>query len=116
MALDAQTWAGFQFAVLAIAAGVGWRQLNEARKLRERSLRPFVVVDFELDENIEIYLAITNIAATLARDVKIVFDHPFESGAMPAKEGQERAVDRFTRRLAEGIPSLPPGKKIRTFD
>jgi hypothetical protein len=34
---------------------------------------------------------------------------------MPAKEGEERAVDRFTRRLAEGIPSLPPSKKIRTL-
>ena len=41
--------------------------------------------------------------ATLAREVKIVFDHPFESGAMPAKEGQGRAVDGLTRRFAEGI-------------
>jgi hypothetical protein len=68
-----------------------------------------------IDENIEISLAISNLGATLARDVQIVFDYPFDSGALPAKEGEERAIDRFTRRLAEGIPSLPPGKKIRTL-
>ena len=111
----AETWAGLQFGVLAAAAFVGWRQLGEARRLREGSLRPFVVVDFDVDENIEVYLSVANIGATMARDVRITFDHPFETAVLQGGPNERRYIDQFVERLEKGIPILPPGKKMRTL-
>jgi len=111
----AETWAGLQFGVLFGAAVVALRQLGEAQKLREGTTRPFVVADFEIERNIEIHLAITNMGATLARDVRVTFDYPFETGALNTREGELRAIDRFVARLGEGIPILVPGKTIRTL-
>jgi hypothetical protein len=111
----AETWAAFQFGVLAAAAAVAYRQLGEARRLREASLRPFVVVDFDIEEDIEIYLSITNMGATLARDVTVTFDHPFDTATMKRPEGEDRPIDRFVNGLAKGIPTLAPGKKLRTL-
>ncbi len=38
-----------QLVVFAAAAAVGWRQVGEARRLREAQTRPFVVVDFDVE-------------------------------------------------------------------
>lgn len=56
---------GGQLFVLAVAAVVAWRQVREARRLREQQIRPFVVVDFEVDRSL-FFLAISNVGTTLA--------------------------------------------------
>jgi hypothetical protein len=70
-------WAGLTFLVVAIGAFVAWRQVNEARKLREEQARPFVALDFEPSgaENI-INLKIANLGKTIACNVKFQFDPP----------------------------------------
>jgi hypothetical protein len=46
----AADWADLQLLVLVVAAIVAWRQVKEARRLREAQAQPFVVVDFEVEE------------------------------------------------------------------
>jgi hypothetical protein len=105
------SWAGLQCGVLAIAAVVGLYQLGEARRLRKGSLRPFVVVDFEVDAP-EVYVAVSNMGRTMARDVRVTFDAPFESGVFA---DDQHTLRHFEERFAAGLHSMPPGKKIRTL-
>ena len=82
-----------------------WRQVHEARKLREEQARPFVIVDFE--PGFLVYLTVENLGRTMARDVSIHFDKPLETTLQGPRELDESPLFR------EPIPTLPPGKKIR---
>jgi len=96
-----------QLLVLIGAAFFAWRQVTEARRLREQQIRPFVVIDFHPAESV-IWLEIENIGTTLARDVRFEITPPLEttlSGA-PLME---------LKMFQEGIATLAPGKKIRTL-
>jgi hypothetical protein len=96
--------------VALIAAIVAYRQLREARRLREAQAQPYVVVDVEpsvISRRI-LNLVIRNTGQTLARDVTIRFDPPLRStldteGFPPAK----------FRALVNGIPALPPGREYQ---
>ncbi len=92
-----------------IFAGV---QIRQARRLREEQSRPFVVVDFDASRLPVIDLTIQNVGATMARNVRIEFDPPIER----AIEKGER-VGRLANSalITDGLPTLPPGKEIRTF-
>jgi hypothetical protein len=98
-----------QVAILAVAAVVAWRQVREARRLREQQTRPFVVIDFEVEQNAIVFLAISNIGTTLARDVRFEIEPRLQSSMdIPLND---------LKMLGEGISSLAPGKSIRTvFD
>ena len=53
---------GTIFAASAIVIGLfAWRQVREARKLREEQARPFVIVDF--DPGFRVYLPLQLIAS-----------------------------------------------------
>jgi hypothetical protein len=96
-----------QLIVLIVAAIFAWRQVNEARELREEQNRPFVVVDFDVEEGYMIYLEVVNMGTSLARDVRIEIDPALES-----------AIDidlSKLKMLNEGIATLAPGKRYRTF-
>jgi hypothetical protein len=98
-----------QLVVLVVAAVVAWRQVREARELRLEQNRPFVVVDFDLDESkgYLIFFEVANMGTSLARAVQIEIDPPLES-----------AIDiemNKLKMLNEGIATLAPGKKLRTF-
>jgi hypothetical protein len=98
-----------QVAILAVAAVVAWRQVREARRLREQQTRPFVVIDFEVEQNAIVFLAISNIGTTLARDVRFEIEPRLQSS-------MDIPLDEL-KMLGEGISSLAPGKTIRTvFD
>lgn len=100
---------GAQLIVLLVAAVVAGKQLGEAKRLREAQARPFVMIDFDIKDHL-IFLVISNIGKTLARDVKFIV----EPALVPTKEGYA-AKDLTIFR--EGMPILPPGKVIRTvFD
>jgi hypothetical protein len=100
---------GGQLVILAVAAFFGLRQAQEARKLREQRIRPFVVVDFEPD-HFMFFFSVSNIGTALARDVKITID-PELTSSIDAADEKIAAL----RILNEGIPTLPPGKSIRTL-
>jgi hypothetical protein len=102
----AQVWLfGAQLVVLVAAALVAWRQVYEARRLREQQTRPFVVADFEVESDTTVHLQIANLGTSLARDVKIVIDPPLES-AINTDLGN-------LKMLNEGIATLAPGKMYR---
>jgi hypothetical protein len=96
-----------QLLVLVAAATFAWRQVKEAQVLREEQNRPFVVVDIEVESGYMMYLEVTNMGTSLARDVGIEIDPPLESAI-------DIEVSKL-KMLNEGIATLAPGKKYRTF-
>lgn len=99
-----------QLLVLAAAALVGLRQVREARRLREEQIRPIVVLDFDTQDAL-FFLKLTNFGTTIARNVKITVEPPLAS----ALDGQTERVARLQMFRDEGIPTLAPGKEIRTL-
>ncbi len=69
-----------------------WRQVHEARKLREEQARPFVIVDFEPD--FLVYLTVQNLGGTMARDVIIQFDKPLKTTLQRPHELDESPLFR----------------------
>ena|SRR6266540_1335421 len=67
--------------VALVAAWVGFRQVREARTLREEQAQPFIVVDFEPSRawRNAINLVIENTGKTLAKNVKVTFEPSLES-------------------------------------
>lgn len=100
-----------QLAVLVLAAFVAWRQVSEARQLREEQARPFVVVDFEIDHDGLIYVVVSNLGRTIARDVRLTFK-PEPHTTLDRESDPEDPPFREAKILREGIPSLAPGKRI----
>ena len=99
-------WAALATVAIYIVIGLfAWRQVREARTLREEQARPFVIVDFE--PGFLVYLTVENLGRTMARDVSIHFDKPLTSSLQGRRELDESPLFR------EPIPALPPGKKIR---
>lgn len=97
-----------QTAIVLAAALFAKRQLDEARETREAQSRPFVVVDFDVfrDRGI-VYLTITNMGTTLARNVRLTFDPGLESSI-----DDERSTFSKLRILTDGVPTLAPGREI----
>lgn len=96
-----------QLIVLIVAAIFAWRQVKEARELREEQNRPFVVVDFDVEGGYMVYLEVVNMGTSLARDVSIEISPPLKS-AIDIEIGK-------LKMLNEGIATLAPGKKYRAF-
>jgi hypothetical protein len=96
-----------QLVVLIVAAIFARNQVKEARELREEQNRPFVVVDIQSDPGSLVYLEVVNMGTSLACDVRIEIDPPLES-AIDIPVGK-------LKMLNEGIATLAPGKKYRTF-
>jgi hypothetical protein len=116
MVAAAPTWAdeailgvlAAQLGLLALAGWLGWLQLRE-------QVRPFVVVD--LDERYPplLQLRITNVGATMARNVQFRFDPAIRS-TFDTETGSEGkvpigALDMFR----QGIGSFPPGREFLVF-
>jgi hypothetical protein len=101
-------WAAWATVLIYIVIGLfAWRQVREARKLREEQARPFVIVDFE--PGFLVYLTVENLGRTMARDVRIQFGKPLETTLERPSEIDETPLFR------EAILTLPPGKKIRVL-
>ena len=100
-----------QLAVLAAAAIVAYKQVAEARRLREAQIRPFVVLDFDGTEDETFFLTLTNLGTTLAREIKISIDPPLVSALHSDTGGSER-LHAWVNQV---FPSLAPGKEIRTL-
>lgn len=97
--------------VAVIAAVAAFRQVREARTLREEQAQPFVVVDVEENEAGHPYLdlVIRNIGTTLATDVRFDFSPRLRSGSY---EDEGIDISDF-HLLKQGIASMPPGRELR---
>jgi hypothetical protein len=105
---EVAAWAACATVAVYVVLGLfAWRQVREARKLREEQARPFVIVDFE--PGWLVYLTVENLGGTMAQDVSIHFDKPLTSSLQGRRELDESPLFR------EPIPALPPGKKIRVL-
>jgi hypothetical protein len=99
-----------QTIIVATAAAVAYRQVQEARLTREDQARPFVVIDLDISEPPLIYLVIANIGKTMARRVRIRTDPLLASSLDRDDElGYIAKIPLFT----EEIPTLAPGRQIR---
>lgn len=99
---------GMQLVVLVVAALFARRQLNEAQRLREDQIRPFVVIDLDSPHKPFFDLVVKNIGTTMARDVTFEFD-PAPGTTIEGAELDKLKIFR------DGISTLPPGKEIRTL-
>jgi hypothetical protein len=98
--------------ILAVAGVIAARQLSEARSLRKAQVRPFVVIDFDVQSDPPfIYVRIANLGSTMARRVSFQFDPRLQSSF--DERGGERVVMADLPVLTQGIPTLPPGNEIK---
>jgi hypothetical protein len=107
-AWDASTWtsvaAWTTAAIYAALLLFAWRQVSEAKRLREEQARPFVVVDFDVDWLTD--LTIENVGRTIAHDVRLSFDPSLASTLSKPWPWEESTL------FQTGIPTLVPGKRI----
>jgi hypothetical protein len=97
-----------QLIVLVVAALYARAQVREARELRKDEARPYVMVDFEPDRSPLVNLVVANLGRTMARNVRIEVDPPFDSSVYRSGPVPLAKFKLFS----EGIPSLAPGKRI----
>jgi hypothetical protein len=83
-------------------------QARQAREIREAEARPYVVADFEPEEPPFVNLVIANLGRTMARNVRLEVDPPFDSSVYRSGPVPLARFKLFT----EGIPALAPGKRI----
>ncbi|MFI0794099.1 hypothetical protein ACH4OY_15635 [Micromonospora rubida] len=92
------------FLTVVVGGGIALAQLIHIREVEQQKSRPYVIVDFEF-RGIAIYLTIRNIGATMARDVRIKFDHPLVSTFPNSAVGESRV-------FRDPIPMIAPGRTI----
>lgn len=98
---------GLQLVLLGIAAFVATRQVREARRLREDQARPFIVADFDVRDHL-IFLTVSNVGTSLAREVRFDIEPELRSTIEEVPPGD-------LKMFREGIPTLAPGKEMRTL-
>jgi hypothetical protein len=97
-----------QLVVLIIAALVAWRQVREARRLREEQSRPFVVIELDSPQRPFFDLVVKNLGTSMARNVRFEFDQE------PDSTMNHASIDRL-KIFKDGIANFPPGKEFRTL-
>jgi hypothetical protein len=105
--------AGAVTAASALAAVTyGGKQYRLHEKARRDALRPHVVVDLVPSPSAYgfVDLVISNIGASTATNVRLRFDP--ELRTVLGERTQRRLAD--TPLITSGIPSLPPGRELRT--
>lgn len=108
--LRADAWAAIAaWATLAISVAAAffvYRQVREARLLREEQSRPFVIVDVALRDRL-IELAVRNIGSTAGTHVIVSFDEPITTS-------RTNGVPWVTTPLfTTGMPLMAPGRIVR---
>lgn len=104
--------AAVQAAAVLLALWYAAGQLREARRLRERQERPFVVIDFDVQTLPKaVLIEIVNLGSVLAREVTFTFDPPLQA-AVESTPGYDPAD--FVKQT---FSTVVPGAKIVTvFD
>ncbi|MGV9370376.1 hypothetical protein [Micromonospora tulbaghiae] len=103
--------AGWTTVVVAVVASIAaFKQVREARILREEQAQPYVVAYMEPSEvdHRFIDLVVKNFGTTVARDVRLVSSPNMQQ----APHDGQAAVDLW---IFENLPVLAPGQEWRTF-
>ncbi|GAA4259851.1 hypothetical protein [Dactylosporangium darangshiense] len=103
--------ASWTTAAIAIGAGVvAYKQVGEARRLREEQAQPYVVAYMEINEaaNWIVDLVVKNYGTTIARDVRITSNPPIRR----TKDAGRGTEDVW---LFDRLPVLVPGQEWRTL-
>jgi hypothetical protein len=109
MAVLAVLVAAIQALVLIGALIYARRQVAEAKSTREATIRPFMVIDFDVDRPPVINLSIGNIGPVMATNVRFAFDPPLASSFDERGGPGVAALQMF----ADGFEHFPPGKTIK---
>jgi hypothetical protein len=97
-------WAAWATVGIYVVIGLfAWRQVREARKLREEQARPFVIVDFE--PNFLVYLTVENLGRTMARVRGGVRGGPSGPGDLKSSNGPASVTGRPAGRSTRNSPA-----------
>jgi hypothetical protein len=117
--MDLRAWGATEWAaagavgaviVYVVLGVIAWTQLREARRLRAGQARPFVVVDLVPQHSGGIYLEVSNIGRTMARDVTFSF-----APALVSSINQVTEDLRNSPVMQNGFTFVPPGRCVRYF-
>ena len=103
-------------AIALVAAWFVWRQVGEARRLREAQSQPFVIVHIEPSSSDpdRLEFVVENIGQTLARDVIFSVDPPLVSKYFESAKDADLNESVMFR---DGFAFMPPGMRVaRTFE
>ncbi|QFY05349.1 hypothetical protein GBF35_00415 [Nonomuraea phyllanthi] len=94
-------------------AEIAAKQLALDRTAFTESQQPYVVVDIRASDFIPeaMNLVVENVGPTVARDVRIKFDPPLQTSM--DGDHPEKLADALI--FSQGIPHLPPGRKIEVL-
>ncbi|MEV0228688.1 hypothetical protein [Nonomuraea sp. NPDC050786] len=94
-------------------AEIAANQLALDRTAFTESQQPYVVVDIRASDFISeaMNLVIENVGPTVARNVRIKFEPPIQT----SMDGDDRERLADTLIFTQGIPHLPPGRKIEAL-
>lgn len=103
-----------QAVVLVVAAIIAFRQVQEARRVREEQAQPYVIVSLQTDpaSPFMLNLIIENMGKTVAREVFVTFEPQLISSL--DKDGDPNRLSEWTA-LKEGIRTLVPGQSMSTL-
>lgn len=109
-AIVAALFAGSQAVTATHQSRYAQEQLALAEQVRKDQAQPYVFADLRPDEQdpVKVMLVIQNTGVTVAKNVRVTFDPPLASVAMP-EFAEEMAV------LKGAISTLPPGRRIQWF-
>jgi heme/copper-type cytochrome/quinol oxidase subunit 2 len=101
------TWVALEAIAVVVTAGYAIRQYREMQDVRKAQERPYVIVDFEVEEW-WIKVAVLNIGAGAATDVEFSFQPE-----LVTSRGENLSQSFWLFR--EGAAFLPAGKRISTL-
>jgi hypothetical protein len=103
-----------QAILLIAAAAIAYRQVQEARRIREEQAQPYIAVSLQTDPTspFMLNLVIENMGKTVAREVFVTFKPEIISSL--DREGDANRISEWTA-LKEGIRTLVPGQSMSTL-
>ncbi|MFC0006699.1 COG1361 family protein [Micromonospora siamensis] len=110
-AIVAALFAGSQAVAATEQSRYAQQQLTLAEQVRKDQAQPYVFADLRSDEQepVKVMLVVQNTGATVAKNVRVRFDPPLSSVAMPEfTEEMEEVLDGQ-------IATLPPGRTVKWF-
>jgi len=103
-----------QCGVLAAAALYARGQLQEARRLRLDTQRPFVVIDLIRNRPQFMDISIKNVGPLPATDVTFRFDPEIRSTTYEGRDLEQKGIPVLAEQpmFKNGIPTLAPGREM----
>ncbi|ADU06423.1 hypothetical protein ML5_0881 [Micromonospora sp. L5] len=109
-AVVAALFAGSQAVAATHQARYAQAQLSLAEQVRKDQAQPYVFADLRPDEQdpVKVMLVVHNTGSTVAKNIRVTFDPPLSSVAMPDFAAEMEV-------LRGAIATLPPGRAVKWF-